>query len=287
MLLCCYRSRENKGVAAEMDKEKQLEIVEGRDYKVVKGNDIIQKARYELGLAEIKAFSFIISKIRPNDQPFQEYTFTINEYCKILGIETNNGKNIRTVKKSLKSLVDKSFFLTLDDGTETTVSWINKVWINKGTGRIKVRLDDDLQKYVTNLYNNFTQYELFCTLPMRSTYSIRIYELLKSYAYQGKQHTFDVDLLKRQLCCEHYKRFQDFRRKVLEVATKEINEYTDLEVSWEPIKEGKRFTCITFTIAQRDTWGRLETMFNANNVLQKEQVRLEDYLEELEKGKKQ
>lgn len=206
-------------------KEDKLDIIDKRGYKVVKGNEIIQKARYELSLAEIKAFSFIVSKIKPTDQVFTEYSFTINEYCKVLGIEQNNGKNMKNIRESLKSLVDKSFFLTLEDGTETTVSWINKVWIEKGKGKVRVRLDDDLQKYVTGLYDNFTQYELICTLPMRSTYSIRIYELLKSYAYK-KQHTFNIDAMKKQLCCEHYKRFQDFRRKVIEVAVREINEYT-------------------------------------------------------------
>lgn len=95
-----------------MEKNDSLEIIQARDYKVVKGNEIIQKARYSLGLAEIKAFSFIVSKIKPTDQVFCEYTFSINEYCKVLGINTNNGKNIQTVKKSLKALVDKSFFLT-------------------------------------------------------------------------------------------------------------------------------------------------------------------------------
>lgn len=238
-----------------MEKDERLEIIEARDYKVVKGNEIIQKARYDLGLAEIKAFSFILSKIKPTDKAFTEYTFTINEYCRVLGIETNNGKNIQTVKKSLKALVDKSFFLTLEDGTETTISWFNKIWIYKGSGKIKVRLDDDLQKYVTGLYTNFTQYELLCTLPMRSTYSIRIYELLKSYAYM-KQREFDLDQLKRSLGCEHYKRFPDFRRKVIEIAVKEINTYTDLEITWKPVTKGKKVIALDFEIKQRDVWSR-------------------------------
>lgn len=236
-----------------MEKDERLEIVEARDYKVVKGNEIIQKARYDLGLAEIKAFSFILSKIKPTDKVFTEYTFTINEYCKVLGIETNNGKNIQTVKKSLKGLVDKSFFLTLEDGTETTISWLNKIWIDKGSGKIRVRLDDDLQKYVTGLYTNYTQYELLCTLPMRSTYSIRIYELLKSYAFT-KRHKFKLEELKHSLGCEHYKRFPDFRRKVLEIAVKEINLFTDLEVSWQPITFGRKVVEVEFTIEQRDQW---------------------------------
>ena len=264
---------------SDMEKDDRMEIIQARDYKVVKGNEIIQRARYDLGLAEIKAFSFIISKIKPTDEIFHEYTFTINEYCKVLGIDTNNGKNILTVKKSLKQLVDKSFFLTLEDGSETTISWLNKVWIDKGSGRIRVRLDDDLQKYVTGLYSNFTQYELLCTLPMRSSYSIRIYELLKSYAFT-KQHTFEVEELKKMLGCCHYERFPDFRRKVIEIAVKEINQFTDLEVSWEPVTKGRKVIEIKFIIKTRDTWSRLETHRNATKAINKDnqQITIEEYL---------
>ena len=261
-----------------MEKDDRLEIVEARDYKVVKGNEIIQKARYDLGLAEIKAFSFILSKIKPTDKAFTEYTFTINEYCKVLGIETNNGKNIQTVKKSLKGLVDKSFFLTLEDGTETTISWLNKIWIDKGSGKIRVRLDDDLQKYVTGLYTNYTQYELLCTLPMRSTYSIRIYELLKSYAFT-KSHEFDLEQLKRSLGCEHYTRFPDFRRKVIEIAVKEINQYTDIEVSWQPVTKGKKVIGLDFKIKQRDTWSRFIAAQRAQEQLDG-QISIFDYMKE-------
>ena len=256
-------------------KDDRLEIIQARNYKVVKGNDIIQKARYDLGLAEIKAFSFVLSKIKPTDAAFSEYTFTINEYCKVLGIKTNNGKNIQNVKKSLKNLVDKSFFLTLEDGTETTISWLNKVWIDKGSGKIRVRLDDDLQKYVTGLYTNYTQYELLCTLPMRSTYSIRIYELLKSYAFT-KHHIFNLEQLKKTLGCEHYTRFPDFRRKVLEVAVKEINTYTDLEISWQPVTKGKKVIEIAFSIKQRDTLGMYFAAKRAADQIDG-QMTLEDY----------
>ena len=262
-----------------MNKNNDLDIIQARDYKVVKGNEIIQKARYSLGLAEIKAFSFIISKIKPTDQVFCEYTFSINEYCRVLGIETNNGKNIQTVKKSLKSLVDKSFFLTLEDGTETSISWLNKIWIDKGKGTIRVRLDDDLQKYVTGLYTNYTQYELLCTLPMKSSYSIRIYELLKSYSFT-KRHTFKIDELKRALGCEHYERFPDFKRRVIEIAVKEINPFTDLEVSWRPITEGRKVIEIEFYINTRDVLERIETQNKAMAAVNKnnQQLNIYDYL---------
>ena len=49
--------------------------------------------------------------------------------------------------------------------------------------------------------------------------------------------------------------FKDFRRYVLEVATKEINLYTDIEISWEPLKKGRKVIQVRFDITQRDSWG--------------------------------
>ena len=259
-----------------MQKDDRLEIYTQREYKVVKANEIIQKARYDLSLSEIKAFSYIVSKVKPGDPVGTEYVFRINDYCKLAGINTNDKDNIAMVKKAVKSLRDKSFWITQVDGTETTVGWLDKAWINKGSGKIKVRFDEDMQKYITGLYENFTQYTLLCTLPMQSSYSIRIYELLKSYAFT-KTHTFAVDQLKKLLGCENYVRFPDFRRKVLEIATREINEYTDLEVSWEPITQGRKVIEIKYHIGTKSAYAYLESSQKATDRLDG-QISMFDYL---------
>lgn len=241
-----------------MEVDKRLEIVEARDYMVVKGNEIIQHARQDLTLAELKIFGFIISKIKPKDKNFREYEFSLGEYMQVLGAVSDGGKNYDDAKKALKKLSDKSFYLMQEDGSEVTIRYLYKVELNRSTRKVKVILDHDLQKYVCGLFKNFTQYELICTLPMQSAYSIRMYELLKSYAFT-KKHMFDLDELKRILGCEHYKRFPDFRRKVLEMVTREINEYTDLEVSWESVTSGpRRVVGVIFYIKSRDVWEQIE-----------------------------
>lgn len=262
-----------------METTDKFEIARSRSYKVVKSNEIIQKARYDLPLVEIKAFSFILSKIKPTDQAGQKYTFTLNEYCRVLGIETNNGKNIQTIKQSLQNLRSKTFWVMLENGDETTVGWLDKAWINHGSGKITVRLDETIQNYVIGLFDGkFTQYELLCTLPMRSSYSIRIYELLKSYA-NLKKHTFDVEELKNMLGCTHYVRFPDFRRKVLDVSTKEINRYTDLSVSWEPVTKGRKVVAISYSIKQLDSWGRFENMDRTSKQLDG-QMSIDDFIKD-------
>lgn len=258
-----------------MNYDNKIEISTQRDYKVVKANEIIQRARYDLNITELKALAYIFSKIKPNDTQLQEYVFSVKDYCQVCGIDYKNGGNYKAVKDTLKALRDKSFWVVEEDGKEVLIGWLQKVRISKGSGKIEVKLDDDLQKYVMGLFDNFTQYSLLSTLPMKSNYSFRIYELLKSYAFT-KRHTFDIDDLKRQLAAENYINFKDFRKKVIEVAVKEINLYTDIEVTWQPITKGKKVIQIEFTITQRDSWGQLEASSRAVDQIEG-QLSLDDY----------
>lgn len=258
-----------------MNYDNKIEISKQRDYKVVKANEIVQKARYDLNITELKAFAYILSKIKPNDTEGMEYTFTIKDYCQVLGIDYKNGGNYNYIKTTLKNLRDKSFWLLDEKGQEVTVGWLSKVKINKGSGKIIVKLDEDIQKYVLGLFDNYTQYSLLSTLPMKSSYSFRIYELLKSYAFT-KSHEFDIDDLKSKLGATHYENFKDFRKKVIEVAVKEINEYTDIEVSWEPVNKGRKVIAVKFYIKQKDTWGQYVASSRAVNQIEG-QMSLEDY----------
>ena len=258
-----------------MNYENKIKISQQRSYSVVKSNEIIQKARYDLNISELKTLAYIFSKIKPTDNELKEYTFSIKEYCQVCGIDYKNGNNYINVKKSIKGLRDKSFWLLDEKGNEAIVGWLSKARINKGSGKITVRLDDDIQKYVIGLFSNFTQYELLSTLPMKSSYSFRIYELLKSYSFQNN-HTFDIDELKSQLMATNYINFKDFRKYVLEVATKEINLYTDIEISWTPIKKGKKVIQVSFSIKQRDTWAKYKALTMASDQIEG-QISLLDY----------
>lgn len=258
-----------------MNYDRKIDIAIQREYKVVKANEIIQRARYDLNITELKALAFIFSKIKPTDQELAEYVFSIKDYCQVCGIDYNNGGNYEYIKQTLKGLRDKSFWIQEENGTESTVGWLGKVRINKGSGKVIVKLDEDMQKYVIGLFENYTQYELLSTLPMKSAYSFRIYELLKSYAFT-KSHTFDIDELKKILSATNYVNFKDFRKKVIEVAVVEINRYTDIEIMWEPITMGRKVIQIKFDIKQLDSWARWENSINATDQIEG-QLSLADY----------
>lgn len=246
----------------------EIAILEQRDYKVVKANEIIQRARIDLSILELKTFAYILSKVKPTDAQGQKYTFSIQEYCKVCAIDEKNGKNYENVKKAIKTLRDKSFWLTDENGKETTVGWLSKAQIDKRSGKVTVKLDEDIQKYIIGWFEQYTQYSLCQVLPMQSQYSFLLFELLKSYANM-KQYTFDLDDLKSRVGATHYKDYRDFKKRVMDIATREINLYTDLEISWEPISKGRKIIQIKFYISERDkNWGnfRLKDIRDNNQI---------------------
>ena len=251
-------------------------LAEVRNHLVVKSNNLIQKSRFQLSLQEQKIILYLISKIKPDDEDLVHQDFSISEFCKVCGIDYGNGKNYKNVKDTIKTLADKSFWVVVEDGSEVLMRWIQKARINKKSGLIKMRLDDDMKPYLLHLQQRFTQYELFYTLAMRSQYSIRLYEILKSYEYR-QSWIFDIEELKRLLSAETYDRFPDFKRKVLDISMREINDLSDLTVSYNIIKVGRKFGKIEFTMKiKKDLEERLRTWARIDEVLNPAQLSLFD-----------
>ncbi len=174
----------------------------------------------------------------------QEYEFNILEFCELIGVEQPKGSYTK-LKRTLLDLKNKSFMLE-DEKTIRTVDWISKAIIEKDSGIVKIKLDEDLKPYLIDLKNNFTRYELYYILNFKSQYSIRLYELMKSYEFK-KSIEIEIDELQEKLQ-SNYARFVDFKRYVIEMALQEINRETDIEVDVEYIKESRSYKRIKFYI---------------------------------------
>ena len=209
----------------------------------------------------------MISKIKPDDIELKEQVFEIQDFCEICGLDSSNGANYVYIKKTLKDLRDKSIWITLEDGSETVLAWLDSVTISKNSGTIKVRISEAMKPYLLFLKERYTRYEFLYTLAMKSQYSLRLYELLKSYEFQ-RSRTFDIDELKLRLSAESYTRFPDFKRYVLDRAIKEINYLTDIEVSYNIIKESRRFSQIEFIISPiKDITKRVKKWANIEKII--------------------
>lgn len=236
------------------------DIQTSREYKIVKQNELIQtvtKRKYELTALEQKVLGYILSLIKPAQniasQPIYTYEFSIRDFCKICGINYDSGTNYENVKKALKRLADNSFWLDGEDD-DLYFQWITTPRIKKKTGKVTVKISDDVMPYLYNLQEKFTAYELYQILALKSSHSIALYELLKSYAFK-KNIILAIEDIKRCLSIEgKYKEYKAFRRKIIEPAIAEINEFTDLDISWTPIREGRFYMAIEFTITQKKHW---------------------------------
>lgn len=225
---------------------------------VRKSNELIQKSRFNLSLQQQKIVLYLISHISPYDDDFKTFDFDIREFCRACGIDYDNGGNYELLKKQIKAIRDESLWLALndEDETETLFNWIEKARIKKKSGIVQIRLDEDLKPYLLQLKENFTKYEIIYTLNFKSKYTIRLYELIKSIHYQEieqLEYVFSLDKLRKLTGAEKYKTYQHFKDRVLKMAVKEINQYSDKKVSFEPISNpgGKRVCAIRFYISSK------------------------------------
>ncbi len=250
------------------EQKKQEDIRADRYELVVKSNELLRNTRYTLNTTEQKLLVYIISMIKQDDKEFKEVEINIVEYCKLAGIETNSGNIYQYIKEQIQVLANKSWWIPVNNKKEILFRWIDKAAIEKGSGVIKIKLHDNLKPYLLDIRSNFTKYELINVLTLRSKYAIRLYELFKSYLWQGHWE-IDVEKLKNLLnVSDKYKQFKEFRRSLLLPAIDEINKFTDLSVEFKPIKQGKTIKEIHFSIGEKQGYQLgMDLMFNRKDRL--------------------
>lgn len=229
-----------------MEFGKKQTLGSDKAYQVWKHNDVVQKSKISLSVTELKMVNFLVSLIKPKNSYFNmiqpiEYEFKIQDYCKMCNLDHSQGKNYKMIKDTLAVLCRKDFILTLPDGTEKRVRWLNKFWPNKGSGDVKIRFDDDMAPYLFDLDIKTTRFDFHNISSMKSKYSIRLYEICKSWA-KAHRKEYTIEDLKAMLGIaeNELERYSDFKKRVLDKAQEEINGFTDLNISFEAIKKSKK-----------------------------------------------
>jgi plasmid replication initiation protein len=241
-------------------------ITQKREYYVVKRNDLIRKSRYSLTVQQQKMLYYLISQIKPMDEENKEYEININEFCKLCGYDTNNGYYYTALKDDLKALADKSAWIDADDGTSSLFRWIDTAIIKRNSGVMKIRFHSTVAPYLFELVGFYTQYSLFHLLAMKCKYSMRMYEYLLSLKYKY-QFKVDIDELKKRIDAENYDKFSHFKVRVLEPAIEEINKYTDIQVEYKLVKEGRAYSQIEFTVKTKGEMAKYIAQTTTANTL--------------------
>ena len=95
----------------------------------------------------------------------------------------------------------------------------------------------------------YTSYKLVDILSLKSKYSIRLYEILKSNLYK-KCIEIEIEELKKMLYANEksYNVYQNVKNKVIMQAQKELKNKTDIAFNFTEIKTGRKVTSIKFYI---------------------------------------
>jgi plasmid replication initiation protein len=234
---------------------------------VVKRNDLIQNARYTMPKNEQKILAYLISKVdsraEVGHKEFYEQEWQVKDIMNFLGLRSDGGANYKIIKDAIKGVADQSRWVDLiGDGTETLCRWIDRAVINSRSGVIKIKLDKDMMPYLLELNEHFTEYQIGYILQMRSEYSIRLYELLKSYENEANKEKnkgkieIDLEILKSTIgaTAPTHSKYANFKQAILDKTCDDINRLTDLKVSFAPIKEaysGRKVNKIEFKIEKQ------------------------------------
>ena len=231
---------------------------------IVKANTLIQQSRFSLSTQQQKMLLYIISQINRFDNEFKMCEFKVADFCKVCGINKDNGNIYKQLKEQNKKISDKSLWIDLPNGNSTLLRWIEKPYIDEKSGVIKIKLDADMKPYLLQLKEKFTAYELIYTLNFKSKYSIRLYEYLKSIHFDElTPYRTEIKIEEFQsLLDSPYKTFRDFNSYILKTAHKEINAYSDLNFDYQLLRQGRKVESICIFISSKDIVSKLQAVNN-------------------------
>lgn len=113
------------------------------------------------------------------------------------------------------------------------------------SGLFTFRWNEEFVPHILELKDKFVTTDLTITSQFKSGFSWTLYDFIKAhYGYWHKP--ISKDALMRLFGVENKKTYQkntgDFKKMVLDVAIREINKYTELEVRYNVEKEGRAIT---------------------------------------------
>lgn len=221
------------------------ETIESNMNNLVTKSNMLIEANYKLGVVEQKIILCLASNIQPSDSDFKTYTLNIKEFTSLLGLKGT--PKYTELRQITKELMQKVFEVRIEKKV-IQVAWLSYVAYNETEGTIDIRFDPFLRPYLLQLKKEFTSYKLENVVKLKSSYAIRIYELLKQYE-KLQERTFQLTDLRKMLgATDIYPAYGNFKQRVLIPAQKELKKKTDISFDIQERKNGRRVDQITFVI---------------------------------------
>lgn len=228
-----------------------------RNDLVVKSNRLVE-ASYRLTLIEQQIILYAICKSRESGEGLS----AINP-VRIIALEFAEqfgaGKDCvyEQLKTALKTLYLRTVKIREKDGATNKQEIKESRWISMQSyidapGHLKLIFAPEILPFIKDLDKEFTPYRLSQIGKMSSTHAVRLYELLRQNLQIGSR-TLEILDLKNMLEIENeYPDYFNFKRRVVDVAKKQINDFSDIKVNYTQEKEGRKVTALNFKIEKNE-----------------------------------
>lgn len=229
---------------------------------VTQGNQLLEGA-YDINLIEMRLLYLALTKIDSRKpQPKNEYTLYAKEYRDKFSLDSKNC--YEQLKSAASSLGSKPIITYEWNEKKHRIDTVKRFWfssIRYGVGDsssdVTLRFSDSVSQYLYELKNEFTQMNLEDMVKLDTPFSFRLYSWLYKYKNLNKNKNafgvistdpFSIDWMKERTgLTGKYPIYKDFKKRVLDPAVDIINANTNLSVTYESIKIGKKIDSIVFS----------------------------------------
>lgn len=219
---------------------------------VVKTNRL-NEAMHNLDLIENRLIHMGIVRFRENPifSADTKVIISASDYAKLFDVDRVSAH--QALLEAEKSLFARQFTIINENGKPEKTRWIQSVEYLNGENALGIRFSTIVVKGISRIDGNndpFTSYYLEQIAPLKSRYSVRLYELLKQWVKKKETPEFELEKFRFQLgiAPSEYTKISNFKARVLNVAINEINEKTDFEVTCHQQKTGREVTGFKFKI---------------------------------------
>ena len=223
---------------------------------VVKSNRL-NTAIQNLSLAEIRLIQLAIIDSREQNKGLSSDTpLRINAMRYAEVFEVSKQTAYEALIDAEANLFERRFTFMDERDLKVKSRWISQATYIDGEGAIEVIFTPAVVNEITRIdgiEQFFTKYTLEQTAQLKSLYAVRLYELLIQWREARKTQLFELETFREQLGLgvNDYKRMSDFKRRVLESSIKEINEKTDIKVSYTQEKKGTTIVGFKFVVREK------------------------------------
>lgn len=213
---------------------------------IVKKSNVIARASWQpKSKWEPRIVALVASKVRTEDEDFYTYRIPVTE---LAGVSDENlsGYQYQEIAKSIERL-GKATIRIQGKNPRNFIQYTIFAKCGYEDGYLIVGFHPDLKPHYLQLGKHFTEFNLFEYLLLPSSYSQRMFEILKSWAGLPEVILSVAELHEMLNTPESIRKdFRQFRTRVLEKAHKDIQEKTRLRFEWEPVKAGRSVESIRF-----------------------------------------